>query len=154
MVIEMKPIQKNSTKTVFRSCVSNQDLREKNSGTDKTNSQPRSSCWSLAPWPLLVCFPHNMQSRKLWRKLSGEPGGTDRRGRTGWGGCQDPALTGAPGWAARTGGPLWGWASHHTWHSWGWPGSYTESSCSSGSGGGHTGWFYIQLPFLKSEVYY
>lgn len=39
---------------------------------------------------------------------------TDRRGKTGWGGRQDPALTVAPGWAAPAGGLLWGWARHRT----------------------------------------
>lgn len=54
---------------------------------------------------------------------------TDRQGRRGWGGRQDPVSTGAPGWAAQTEGPLWGWASHRTSHSWGSPCSYTGCCC-------------------------
>lgn len=54
---------------------------------------------------------------------------TDRRGRRGWDGRQDPVLTGAPVGAARTGGPLWGWAGHHTSHSLSSPCSYTGYSC-------------------------
>lgn len=64
--------------------------------------------------------------------LSQQPS-TDHQGRRGWGGRQDPALTGAPGWAVHTEGPPQGWASHHTSHSWGSPCSYTGESCFSAS---------------------